>query len=175
MNTTIDYRHAIIAKVQECMDRANRALNRCFAMPRCEFDVRGTTAGLANSTEWRLSFNLDIAARHWEEFCSRTIPHECAHIVADAFYFKRCMHGREWKHIMQAVYGLEPSRCHKYDVTGLRAKRVQRHFYKCDCEKHIRVGTKFHNRIMRGNTGIYCRTCACYLTPDRYINSITLE
>lgn len=175
MNTITDYRPAIIAKVQESMDRANRILGRNFAMPICQFVLNGTTAGLANSSKWRLTFNLDLAARHWEEFSACTVPHECAHIVADAFFAKRCMHGPDWKWIMSHVFGLEPRRCHQYNVTGLRAKRTRRHFYKCNCVNPVKVGTKHHNRIMGGNTGIYCRTCSCYLTPAHYVNSIVLE
>ena len=131
-----------------------------FDTPELRFDLRGLSAG-----QYRfhphpiIRFNAEMAARQFEAFCHRTPPHEVAHhIVARLHGFGGVRpHGHEWQEVMRA-FGLEPTRCHQFDTSGMSRRRQRRFRYRCGCREHELSATR-HNRVQRGEQRYSCRHC----------------
>lgn len=134
-----------------------------IAVPRVEivFDLRGTTAGQALvglGVAPKIRLNPVLMAENREAFLRQTVPHEVAHLAA--FYWKgkrpQRPHGPEWKRMM-LLLGAEPRRCHNYDVTNARARRVATLDYACGCGIQPLTVIR-HNRIQAG-VEYRCRRC----------------
>jgi SprT protein len=134
-----------------------------LAMPRVEirFDLRGTSAGQArmrNGSSPIIRYNATLLRLHPTEFIVETVPHEVAHVVAFVKHGPRIRpHGPEWQAVMRH-FGVEPSRCHRYDVSRLRTRSLQRFLYRCSCGTH-EISSIRHNRICREGTVYLCRRC----------------
>ena len=134
-----------------------------LAMPRVEirFDLRGTAAGQARMRDGSFAlirYNAALLGLHPEVFVAETVPHEVAHVVAFTKH-GACIrpHGAEWQAVMRH-FGVEPSRCHRYDVSKLRTRSLQRFLYRCGCGTH-QISSIRHNRICRQGTVYLCRRC----------------
>lgn len=135
---------------------------------RLRFDLRGTTAGqaiLRDPRQPEIRLNAQLLAENGAEFLNRTIPHEVAHLAA---YYRKGRrpqrpHGPEWQALMQS-FGLVPERCHRYDVSRARVRRLITHTYRCACRTH-ELSSIRHNRIGRGETRYHCRSCGQELRP----------
>lgn len=131
------------------------------------FFQKSKTAGyvfpMSNSIVY---LNLELLKQNQEDFEKDTIPHEVAHLFARKFQIKNNLtpegaHGKTWKMVMKKVYGLEPTRCHHMDTTGV-GRKVSKYRYICRCKKH-EISCRIHNRIKSGK--IYaCRKCKSSLT-----------
>ena len=157
----------VVKLVAEYFRKATIRFGREFPEYTVCFDLGGKTAGTA---EWRrqgtfgmvdvkLSFNMILCRDNTEEFLRRTVPHEVAHIVAEFLYgssLKKINHGQAWKMVMQS-FGLEPERCHQYDVSGV-LKAGSYHKAKCDC-RVIMLSTTRKNRILQGKASYSCDSC----------------
>ncbi|MFB1486437.1 MULTISPECIES: SprT-like domain-containing protein [unclassified Thiocapsa] len=134
-----------------------------LAMPRVEirFDLRGTSAGQArmrNESFAIIRYNATLLGLHPTQFVAETVPHEVAHVVAFVKYGPRIRpHGPEWQAVMRH-FGVEPSRCHCYDVSKLRTRSLQRFLYRCSCGTH-EISSIRHNRICREGAVYLCRRC----------------
>ncbi|UHD16648.1 SprT family zinc-dependent metalloprotease [Thiocapsa bogorovii] len=134
-----------------------------LAMPRVEirFDLRGTSAGQARMRSRSFAiirYNATLLSMHETHFVSETVAHEVAHVVAFVKHGPRIRpHGPEWQAVMRH-FGVEPSRCHRYDVSRLRTRSLQRFLYRCDCGTH-EISSIRHNRICREGTVYLCRRC----------------
>jgi len=62
------------------------------------------------------------------------------------------------------AFGLEPSRCHEFDLAQVSTRRQRRFRYRCDCREHELSATR-HNRILRGEQRYSCRKCGRELEP----------
>lgn len=140
------------------------------------YDLGGSTAGQINilrrGGEWRpdlrvsrVRFNQAILDRFPERFIARTVPHEIAHYIADVLHPRsRQHHGATWKAVM-SMLGLEASRCHSYDTTGI-AKRRRTFAYNCNCEgKTHGISAVKHNRLLRRTHRYVCLTCRQPILP----------
>lgn len=87
---------------------------------KVEFSLRGQSAGWAMGVDY-LNFNLELAKRNLQAFCDDTIPHEIAHLI-DTRLHGKSSHGSSWKWVM-GVLGVNPSRCHNYDVSETKQRR----------------------------------------------------
>jgi len=154
-NNMSDYeiRKKLVAATVQSVAKAREVLGVRMSAPPVVFDLRGTTAGIAITTRdffqivpSKIRYNLGLARENLESFVSKTIPHEVSHLVANVHFGKNCGHGREWKYVMQKVFGIEPNRCHQYDVRNHRARQTKVHVYRCACGE-INIGTKHHNLI----------------------------
>lgn len=121
--------------------------------PEIEFVYRGAYGGKAYYMDHRVRYNVGLAKRHPDEF-EQTVGHEIAHIVCWLVH-GTTGHGPEWKAIMVKL-GLEPRRCHAYDVKGLK-KRYYKIAYACECREYELTLIR-HNRILQGQT-YSCRNC----------------
>jgi SprT protein len=92
-----------------------------------------------------------------DEFLSRTVPHEMAHILQFIHYPHSKPHGREWDQFCRVLTGATMPRCHSYDVTGIkRTRKVKKYLFACGCRQH-KISSTIVNRIMKGS--VY--TCKC--------------
>lgn len=124
------------------------------------FDLTGKAAGMA-MFPYRgtpvIRYNALLLAENREDFLTRTVPHEVAHVVARQLFGKRIKpHGAEWRQVMQ-LFGAEASRCHNYDVSRSVRRRLKRYAYRCGCRTH-QLSSIRHNRVKRGQT-YHCLAC----------------
>lgn len=124
------------------------------------FDLRGTAAGQVRmrSGSALIRYNTALLNLHPTQFIAETVPHEVAHVVAFTKHGGRIRpHGGEWQAVMRH-FGVEPSRCHRFDVSRLRTRSLQRFLYRCGCGSH-EISSIRHNRIRRQGTVYLCRRC----------------
>jgi SprT protein len=136
-----------------------------LALPdaKIDFSLRGRCAGQAQMTgQGRLCIriNLQLLTDNCDDYLTRTIPHEVAHLLVNWQHRKRRRkpqpHGPEWQAVMTDCFDLEPQRCHSYATTPARV--VPRNFlYLCSCREH-KLTSIMHNRI-RKTGGALCRIC----------------
>lgn len=171
MQVSAEIKRRVVAKVAECIKKAEKHYNRSFTMPAVHFTVRGTTAGYAYGSR-KVDFNAVLLMENTEDFIARTVPHECAHIIdyvvnpenherrflgytrtGRARYSKRDVHGADFRFIMERVLGADDStRCHSYDVTRAQVKRKARHVWvsTTDSSVTMTLGPKRHQKMMSG-------------------------
>ena len=169
---TFDIKMELCKETKKWFDVANQKLNREFSYPFISFLLRGTCAGKAYTYKNEIHYNLGIAKDNFNHFVSQTVPHEVAHIVADKYFGRRCIHGREWRWVMQDVFGKEPTRCHSYDVTNHRARKTKTYLYQCSCLDGCRVGAKHHKVIGNTYAQIHCKKCKFILNPSLLIREL---
>lgn len=133
---------------------------------RIDWSLRGAVAG-----QFRFRFfgrdkcfrvNLALAKDNLEDYLRQTVPHEFCHYLTFAKLGINVQHSHAWKRAMIHYFGLEPRRCHDYDVSQVQRK-VQRYEYNCKCRKII-IGAVRHHRLRMNPTRYTCRACGSYLT-----------
>lgn len=157
---------AIRQKVVESINRARSHYGIFVPPPELDFALKGSKAG---QFRWLhshqaqklrrpfLRFNLAMAMENQDDFLKQVVPHEVAHLITVAQWGKVRPHGREWQKVMQECFGLQPDRCHSYNVRG-HVKRWPRHYiYACSC-REFAMTTMMHNRLQKGQRR-RCRKC----------------
>jgi SprT protein len=150
----------LVELTEHWLTRAQELGSRKLAPVELRFDLRGRSA-----VQYRthphpiIRYNAEMAAAQFQAFCQRTPPHEVAHhLVAQLHGSRRVKpHGPEWQWVMES-FGLEPSRCHDYDLEQVQVRRQRRFRYRCGCREHELSATR-HNRILRGQQHYLCRSC----------------
>lgn len=147
----------LVAEVEEAITKAletfTEHFGRTFQRPEVEYDLKGHTAGYANSKRIRL--NTELLYSHHDDMIHRTVPHEVAHVVQRELYPGSKSHGGEWQYLM-GILGLPADRTHSYKTTAARIRKRE-YVYGCSCEPH-HVTETLHKRIQRGN--VYtCNKC----------------
>lgn len=147
------------AKIQQCIATIEQKYNVKFKKPAINYDLRGTTAGMAHYKKWVVNFNPVLLSENTEAFLGRTVPHEIAHLATELIYphahvatwgKKRSPHGIEWASIMTTL-GAPVSRCHSYDVTNAKVKRKTTYKYVCGgCGVPFSLGPKRHAALQNG-------------------------
>ncbi len=145
--------------------------------PPIQFTCKGIKSGTANNRRG-LNFNPILLRENRERFIERTVAHELAHWVV----YKRWVeqwdhnkgrwtgpraHGRQWAAVMR-TFGVPADRCHSYDTTNARVRRVQRGFkYSCKCRTADFTIVR-HNKVRRGQTYTctLCNTKLVYVGRD---------
>lgn len=137
--------------------------------PSIRFDLRGRSAGQARLAARQpplIRYNPALLQANPEDFLASTVPHEVAHLVAFARHGAQIRpHGPEWEAIMRH-FGVEPKRCHAYDVSGVKSRSLRELDYHCACRGH-RLTSIRHHRVLAGQTYI-CRQCGAPLRPGRH-------
>lgn len=171
MKVTAQVQKQVIKVLEAGVAKINKHYNRTdMRMPRVLFNKRGTTAGVANHRDWTVNFNAVLLMENTEEFLSRTVPHELAHLGTYLVYpdsmtggitfdrfgrprrEKRDIHGYYWQEVMRVLGVKDISRCHSYDVSNARVKKKARHIYVCTapgCGIDVSVGPKVHAHLQR--------------------------
>lgn len=141
---------------------------RC-SLPAVEirFDLRGQAAGMVRHRPGQPSqirYNQQLLTENGDRFLNRTVPHEVAHLAVHAMFRGAAKpHGREWKAVME-FFGADPVRCHDFDVSASRTRRLRRFSYRCGCREH-QLSSIRHKRVRAGQVYI-CRACNQPLQPD---------
>lgn len=153
-------------RVVELCELADKIFGtKLFGNVSVGFFSKGTAAGLAYHNG-RVEFNEVLMERHPEEFDS-TIIHEVAHIVTfKVFPNAKQNHGPEFKRVMRMLGADNPTRCHSYDVSGLkRYNTVKRFEYVCEAGCVHSLSVRRHNSIV--NDGKRYR-CAKHAVPIKF-------
>lgn len=146
-------------------NRFEEAKNRyglIWERPVFNFQLKGTTAGRANLRANLIKVNEELYRRNKSDFLKQILPHEVAHLAAFRQFSDRG-HGNGWKRVM-VDFGLQPLRCHSYDVSEVkRSNNTRKFYYTCGCSR-LEISTTIHNRItdrIRADkpTGYFCRKC----------------
>lgn len=148
-------------KIHELMHCAAKEFGADMPMPTCSFDLRGRVAGKAllgrmpvkskdkviGKTEplFHVQFNAVLFMENVQLFLDDTIPHEVAHLVADALYGRRIApHGHEWQSVMH-LFGSDPCALHNMDVTNARVHRLFEH--ACGCKTYNLTSRRFKQAL----------------------------
>ncbi len=158
---TTELKLRVNAKIDECLDIAIRNHpDLDITFPTVTYKTKGMTAGKAFHGENRIDINPQLFVENVEDFLTRTVPHEVAHLVAESINrarfggahwrgYKKVGHGPLWKQIM-VEFGCEPSRCHNYDVSNVRRKTSKKSFeWWCRCgQVSFTLGPKRHAKML---------------------------
>ena len=142
------------------LEQAEVHFGRKLEPVEVRLDLRGRSAGQYRSHPHPIiRYNPEMAAAQFGAFCARTPPHEVAHHAVAQHHGLDGVkpHGPEWQAVMTA-FGLEPSRCHEFDLSRVTTRRQRRFRYRCACREHELSATR-HNRILRGEQCYSCRNC----------------
>ncbi len=147
----------LIQRVEACIQRAEEVFERSFARPLITMKQRGRIAGSARLKPLELRFNPVLYRENEEAFLNEVVPHEVCHLLIwQLFPGERLRpHGREWRALMQSLYGLPGHAKHEFDVSSVRGKT---HIYRCGCREH-ELSTIRHNRIVRRKAEYRCKDC----------------
>ena len=148
------------------VEQAARLTGRRFALPHIRFDLKGRAAGQYRSHPHPcIRYNLELASQQFDAFLDRTPGHEVAHYVIHQMHPGRRVrpHGPEWRKLMENL-GLDPSRCHEFDMSKVPTRRQRRFPYRCRCQTHELSATR-HNRIRRSQAEYRCKRCGQRLEP----------
>jgi SprT protein len=134
--------------------------------PELRFDLRGLAAGqvrfLPRGTAI-IRYNPQLLAENGNAFLARTVPHEVAHLIARRVFGSRIRpHGQEWQAVME-LFKADASRCHSYDTSRARTRRLTQFPYHCACRSHLLTSIR-HHRVLAGQRYL-CRTCGEALQP----------
>lgn len=171
-----EQKHHIIAQSRKWLLTAGQIWNREFADIPIHFDLRGKTSGMyvlrghiLKREQW-IRYNPTIFAKHFEESCASTIPHEVAHYVCYEMHGRKPKpHGKEWRAIMQA-FGVPAEATCKLDLSDIPHKRLKRFDYACNCSEH-QLSSIRHNRIQRGQSRYICPKCRQPLIQPKKMGS----
>ena len=185
-HVTRELRNRVENVVLTCLDTAQAkfGVDKVTKTPEIRYNTKGKTAGWAcwNHGKPYIDINPILLNENVEEVINQTVPHEVAHIVVSEVYESQQMvrvdiwsmrmvrsvqpHGWEWQSVMR-LFGLDPERCHRMDVSTVRAIRNGgiEYVYKCSCMEHKMSKIK-HNRMQRGR-GYTCRRCRAKLVFDK--------
>lgn len=155
---------------QKCFDKLNSLLSVDLKLETSEPIVMfkdSKTGGYVWPQKFgnRVFLNWVLLKENKEDYINGTIPHEVCHIFQRHLYPRSSSHGVEWKRLMQMV-GLEPKRCHSYDVQNAgRDSKKATFTYICKCQKHQLSAIK-NRRFLTGVVGGYnCRKCKTSIVP----------
>lgn len=159
---------AIAQRINSLLKQAETHYQCYFAFPEFFLDLRGSVAGQANWQTNTLRFNPALLQQHTEHFLKHTIAHEVAHLVAPNVYGHRIKpHGREWRFVMESVFGVTASRCHRYDISKTGHYP---YVYSCACERPHFLSAIRHKRSLRG-TDYLCQKCRATLRFTHKLNA----
>lgn len=151
----------------EMLARINKTVYDCFVKVLGEEEAKKHTvkiqfkgtmrmvAGRAHYHDKKIELNTHLFEKYTNEFFSRTIPHEAAHLITHIKFPKaKQHHGKEWKYVM-SILGAESSTCHEYDISCVYPEGSL-FKYVCACENKIFNFTKVrHNRAQSGERYIH--------------------
>lgn len=97
-----------------------------------------------------------------------TVIHEICHIVVRHEALASCVrgvkaHGPEWKSKMRAC-GLEPRRCHDFDVSKAPGSRRTKKLH-CGCPSPHMVSARKYNQAASGKSNYRCKRCKRFCLP----------
>lgn len=169
MNTQ-QARLKIEERVEECLQIGEKFFDIKIERPESIIlKSNGTKGGHSNYRKLELMFQIELFKNNVDHYLDDIIPHEVAHYVQRAYYgyyrggTKVQPHGREWKYIMQTVFGLEPNRTHSMDTSSIKKRRIERFEIICSCGVEMGVTKNMTKKILIDQNRI-CAKCNTKLT-----------
>ena len=165
MNDTVstELQLRIETVVLDCLLKAQDkwGQHRVTFIPEIRYDTKGRAAGWAHFSHlgphW-IRINPILLNENVEYVVNQTVPHEIAHLVAYTVFGTRIKpHGHEWKFVMR-VFGKEPKRCHRLDVTSVQRVRraVTRITFHCDkCKQPLEITQNRYTKMMNGKVYVH--------------------
>lgn len=158
----IAIQQSVMRCLREKLMQANIFLQRDYALPAVLYQQRGTTAGTAWSEKYEINLNPVLLLENQQVFIDEVVPHELAHLLVWKHFGRVSPHGKEWKWMMEVVFGVPARRTHQFAVQSVQAKTFA---YRCSCQQH-QLTVRRHNRVLRGETAYRCTLCGERLVPD---------
>ena len=159
---------------QALLERVETAWQLCrdyhpgLPRPQVWCDLRGKCAGQAHYGRGGLRFNPVLYRENRRAFLVDVVPHEMAHWLVRHLSdgHKARPHGREWRTVMEQLFGLEARVTHSFD-TG-RASPTP-HCYQCGCQAHF--FTSRRHALARNGRHYRCLSCAQTLVYQPFVGS----
>lgn len=142
------------------LEQANLYFNRQFTPPTVSFAVRGVKAGVAYLQQNEIRFNPVLLQENGQEFIQQVVPHELAHVLVHQLFGRIAPHGKEWKMVMEQVFGVPAETYHCFDTASVAGKQFP---YECGCQTHW-LSVRRHNAIVRDQRHYVCKLCKQLLT-----------
>lgn len=185
MQPTEEQKFLVWRRIHESIQKIRDHYGVEMEEPTIDYDLRGTTAGMAYAKRWHISLNAGLLVAQQDAFLLRTVPHEFAHLAVDRLYpnqmlaapdpvaereffegkrnrrprsLKRDIHGPKWQEVM-GVLGVDPSRCHSYDTSTTHRPKVKYEYVCPRCSRSYVVGPKVHNNQQLKPNSYYCGDC----------------
>lgn len=162
MTISVEHQNQVLARVRQCYELAERAMQRPFPFPQVQFNQRGKIAGSAHLQKNLLKFNPVLLADNLAHFLQHVVPHEVSHLMVYQLYGKARPHGPEWQQIMSEVFEQVPTARHSLDITKVQGKTFS---YRCGCGE-IQLTVRRHNKVVRKEQQYICRKCGSTLVQS---------
>ncbi|TDF42384.1 SprT family zinc-dependent metalloprotease [Alteromonadaceae bacterium M269] len=146
--------------VRACYEIAESVLGQPFVLPTITLNQRGKIAGCAKLQQNHLRLNASLFKENKEEFLDVVIPHEVCHLLTYQLYGRVKPHGREWKGLMNNLYGLPGKATHSMDVSSVSQATFP---YRCNCGP-VELTIRRHKKVQKG-VQYFCRRCKTQLEP----------
>lgn len=137
------------------LDKANQYFNTTFTPPTIHYNVRGVKAGVAYLAQNEIRLNPVLLQENGAEFVRQVVPHELAHLVVYQQFGRVPPHGKEWKMVMERVFGAPADIYHCFDTANVVGKQFS---YRCHCQTH-QLSVRRHHAIMQNKCAYLCKKC----------------
>ena len=176
MNNT-EILELVCHKVADTLEILRRKTQIDIPSPMVDIKRLGTTEGRAHA-DLKLEINPDYFSKYKEEMIRQIIPHEVCHNAAYHIYTRLQRvrikgHGREWANLMRMV-GLQPDRCHNFDVSEAKLRQTKKYTTICDgCGAKYNIGAARYNKMgeaaRKYNGNLYrCSRCKTSLPYNKW-------
>lgn len=159
---SIDYHKAIIDRINEVAQIAEKKFKTNFPLPLISYKLTGRVGGQAWLKKWEIKVNKKLMMENFDQYIYQTIPHEFAHLVAYKQYGNVKSHGKEWQEVMK-LFGLKSLRCHSYVLS--KSKRCP-YEWRCKCRSFF-FSLRKHKRYLQSTAT--CKKCKTNLIQHRKI------
>ncbi len=133
-----------------------RKYRHALHCPSLLFNQRGKIAASAVLQKNLIKLNASLYSDNTDYFLQQVIAHELAHIMVYQLYGRSTKpHGKEWQHLMLAIFTIPAHVTHCLDVSKVA---MQKFMYQCDCQK-IPLSLIRHNKVLRNKQIYHCRLC----------------
>ncbi|MFQ3786150.1 SprT-like domain-containing protein [Halomonas sp. A29] len=157
---------------QALLERVEAAWQLCrdyhpeLPRPKVWCDLRGKCAGQAHYGRGGLRFNPVLFRENRHLFLREVVPHEMAHWLVRHLSDGRHArpHGREWRTVMERLFGLKASVTHSFDT---RRASPMPYRYLCACQEHFFTSRR-HALASKGRR-YRCLSCAETLVYQSFV------
>lgn len=158
----VAFQQAVMRALRERLDQANQKLATDYPLPKVVYQQRGTAAGTAWLEKYEIRLNPVLLTENLHAFIDEVVPHELAHLLVWKRFGRVAPHGREWKWMMESVFGIPARRTHQFELGSVRSKTFP---YRCKCQQH-QLTIRRHNRVLRKEAVYRCIRCGEALVAE---------